>query len=126
MIRVNSINELYFLKFIGTYSVILFLFFECHSKELLMPLCNYFLSVICSTFLINTIKIIFKWSLPLTPMKFFTSSSFFNASVAIFLFSSSFVTSLAPNFFSLQMITFVWRLLETKSIVVLELGLKYV
>ena len=58
-----------------------------------MSLCYYFLSVICSIYSINSSKIIFKWSLPLTSMKFFTSSSFFNASVAdIFLFSSSSVT----------------------------------
>ena len=64
-----------------------------------MSLCYYFLSVICSIYSINSSKIIFKWSLPLTSMKFFTSSSFFNASVAvIFLFSSSSVTISSSKF----------------------------
>ena len=46
-----------------------------------------------SRFSITSLKIIFKWSLPLTSITFFTSSSFFNASdVVIFLFSSSSVT----------------------------------
>ena len=53
----------------------------------------YFKSFVCVTFSVNSLKIIFKWSLPLTSMKFFISSSFFNAFAAvIFLFSSLSVT----------------------------------
>ena len=64
-----------------------------------MSLCYYFLSVICSIYSINSLKIIFKWSLPLTSMKFFTSPSFFNASVTvIFLFPSSSVTISSSKF----------------------------
>ena len=51
------------------------------------------MSFICSTFSIDSLTIMFKWLLPLTSVKFFTSSSFFNTSAAvIFLFSSSSAT----------------------------------
>ena len=40
-------------------------------KKLLIALCFWFLSFIFSTFSINSLKTIFKWSLPLTSMKFF-------------------------------------------------------
>ena len=45
------------------------------------------MSFICSKFSINSLKIIFKWSLPLTSTKFFTSSSFFNVSDAVIFYS---------------------------------------
>ena len=61
-IRVNSINKIY----------------------LLISLSFWFLSFICSTFSINSLKIIFKWSPPLTSMKCFTLLSFFNACLLSF------------------------------------------
>ena len=82
-IRVNSINKTY-LKFQGTSNVTLLLFFERHLLHIFNKLIKDHIP---------------KWSLPLTSMKFFNSSSFFNASVAvIFLFSFSSVTIYSSKF----------------------------
>ena len=63
-------------------------------KYILISFCFWFLSVICPTFSINSLNIIFKWSLPLASINFLTSSGFFNVSPVIFLLSSSSVTIL--------------------------------
>ena len=81
-IRVNCINKTY-LKSQGTSTVTL-LFFVRHLLHIFNKLIKDHIP---------------KWSLPLTSMKFFNSSSFFNASVAvIFLFSFSSVTIYSSKF----------------------------
>ena len=72
------------LKSQGTSNVTLLLFFERHLLHIFNKLIKDHIP---------------KWSLPLTSMKFFNSSSFFNASVAvIFLFSFSSVTIYSSKF----------------------------
>ena len=49
----------------------------------------YFELHLLGIFLIESLKIMFKWSLPLTSMKFYTLSNFFNTSAAVIFLSSS-------------------------------------
>ena len=91
-----------------------------------MSLCFYFLSVICSTFSINSLNIIFDWLLPLTSMKLSTSSSFFNASVAvIFLSSSSSVAISSSKFLQFTNHHIRVEVNGKKVIGSVELGLEY-